>query len=118
MTSTPLRGLPAEWRAFIAQVKAEAERRAEPLVDRVIGAAVVPIDLNVAERLSQAASRVADAEDGELPVYDDSDRDLKVTQVRVAGFRGSAASVTMDLTKQGRPVGRSPGERTGRASPR
>ncbi len=94
----------AEWRAFIAQVKAEAERRAEPLVDRVIGAAVVPIDLNVAERLSQAASRVADAEDGELPVYDDSDRDLKVTQVRVAGFRGSAASVTMDLTKQGRPV--------------
>jgi hypothetical protein len=94
----------AEWRAFIARVKAEAERKAVPLVDRVIGAAVVPIDLNVAERLSQAASRVAEAEDGELPVYDDSGRDLKVTQVRVAGFRGSAASVTMDLTKQGRPV--------------
>jgi recombinational DNA repair ATPase RecF len=73
-------------------------------VDRVIRASAVSIDLNVAERLSRAASRAADAADSELPTYDDSDRDLQVTEVRVTGFRGSAGSVTLDLTKQGRPV--------------
>jgi hypothetical protein len=58
----------------------------------------------VAERLSRAAYRATDSTDGELPAYDDSERDLQVTEVRVTGFRGSAGSVTLDLTKQGRPA--------------
>jgi recombinational DNA repair ATPase RecF len=91
-----------DWRAFIARMGEEAKRRGRPLADRVARSTPQSVDLDVARRLSQVAAREEEAGESELPVYDTSDRDIRIVDVRVTGFRGSAGMVTLDLTKGGR----------------
>jgi recombinational DNA repair ATPase RecF len=91
-----------DWRVFVAGMAEEARRRGEPPADRVARTTPQSVDLNVAKRLSQVAAREEEADDDWLPVYDASDRNIRIMDVRVTGFRGSAGTGTLDLTKGGR----------------
>lgn len=93
-----------EWNELVKSVQQLNRLRQAPAADRVHGERSEPLDLGVASRLSRIAAREASDESSQLPSYDRSDEKLRLTRVTVEGFRGAAGSVTLDLTKNGKPV--------------
>lgn len=90
-----------DWNAFVVTVVEATAGRATP-VSATIGESEA-VDLNVAVRLSRMAAR-QEAITREAPQYDLSDESLRIAKVTVTGFRGSAGTVALDLTKNGKPV--------------
>ena len=97
-----LTGLSVEdWNAFASRVVEATSRRAA-------GTLTAPgepgaVDLNVAVRLSRMAARDQTLQ-SEAPSYDLSDQSVQIARVSVTGFRGSAGTVSLDLTKNGKPA--------------
>ncbi len=93
----------AEWQKFVHQVTATTKFVSAPAANRISVADAPPLDLDVAKRLARMASAAAGtAALDPLPEYDRSESKLRLTHVSVAGFRGSPASVTLDLTRNGK----------------
>lgn len=94
----------SDWNSFLVKVLTESENRRTPVIDRISDGEPRAVDLNVAARLSRIAQREETRTDRDLPTYDTSDRSVRIMNVTVNGFRGSAGRVTLDLTKNGKPV--------------
>ncbi|HZL06825.1 MAG TPA: ATP-binding protein, partial [Coriobacteriia bacterium] len=92
-----------EWNALAASVVKVTADRQRSFTDRLADEGGRSVDLNVAARLLRLAAKQEKA-GGDLPSYDTSDRDLRLSGVTVRGFRGSAGAVTLDLTRSGKPV--------------
>lgn len=99
---TNLTGLSnTDWERFVSAVTSETSRRTSATSASV--GEPGPVDLNVAARLARMAARESAAV-VEAPSYDLSDRNVRIATVTVTGFRGSAGTVQLDLTKSGKPT--------------
>lgn len=93
-----------EWQDFVEQVTATTKFVSAAAADRVRVEDAPPLDLDVATRLARMASAAGNAALDPLPEYDRSESKLRLTNISVTGFRGSPASVTLDLTRNGKAV--------------
>ena len=90
-----------DWSAFAARVARATVGRTTP--GSALNQEPAVVDLDVASRLSRLAAKEA-AKVGQAPSYDLTDRDVRISRVTVTGFRGSAGTVSLDLTKNGQPA--------------
>ncbi|MFI5708962.1 hypothetical protein [Kribbella sp. NPDC051620] len=92
----------ADWNAFVVRVVEATAGRMTP--GSVVGGAEPgAVDLDVAARLSRLAAREK-TKSVDLPKYDLSDRNVRISRVTVSGFRGSSGTVTLDLRKNDKPA--------------
>lgn len=89
-----------EWDAFAAQVVETNKFKAAP-ASAIANSMLEPVDLDVASRLSRLANSEK-PKTGVLPHYDVTDAKIRLHGVTVTGFRGSAGTVSLNLTKNGK----------------
>lgn len=91
------------WREAIRIVNSLVAAQQTSTVDRLATEETSAEDISVAGRLSRLAESTESAAPGDVE-YDASDKNVKLTRIRAAGFRGSPAAIEVDLTKGGKPV--------------
>lgn len=95
--------LPA-WRRLVADVNRVTVLTTTPAADRISVADLSPLDLDVATRLARLIGTDDTSDTSPLPDYDRSEAGVQLTHVSVSGFRGSSGTVSLDLTRNGKPT--------------
>lgn len=94
----------AEWKHLVGEVKRVTLLTTTPAADLVRVPETGPLDLDVAARLARLIDTDETPETSPLPIYDRADAGVRLTHVSVSGFRGSPGTVSLDLTKGGKPT--------------
>jgi len=95
---------PPAWEEVLERLHTQTRILAVPAGKLVADSVSARVDLDVARNLSKIAFSEEQEDIGALPVYDRSESDMRLISVTVAGFRGSAAEISMTLTKNSKPV--------------
>lgn len=94
----------SRWRELVKAIQMETEYVTKSALE-LISETATSIDqmhLNAADHLSFLGD-FAENPVKPLPVYDKRDSSIKLSQLRVSGFRGSPEEITIDFTSRGKP---------------
>lgn len=90
-----------EWNKTIVRLRAAKNLLSTPLAARIAEADDRPIDLQVATRLAATADARTEQHEVLPPEYDRSEERMRLSEVSVSGFRGSAGRVTLSIGDAG-----------------